>query len=206
MLIVSLTGGIATGKSIVAGVLEQLGCHIHHADRVAHRLMVPFSPTWEKISDHFGPSILKTDKSIDRIKLGAILYSNQKERHFVNHLIHPLVFREKELEIQRLKSEGKTKIFISEAALTIESGYADFFDKIVLTQCSREIQIERLMARDKIARTFALQKIESQWPQTKKAKYADYVIETSGSMAQTVEQSERVFRSLVMDWELKSLS
>jgi dephospho-CoA kinase len=206
MLIVSLTGGIATGKSIVAAVFEQLGCHIHHADRIAHRLMEPHSPVWQKIRDRFGSSILKSDNTIDRTKLGAILYSNREERLFINRLIHPLVFKEKKQEIEKLKSGGITKIFISEAALTIEAGYADFFDKVVLIHCKREIQIERLMERDKIKRPLALQKIDSQWPPAKKIKYADYMIETSGSIAQTVEHAERVFRSLVMDNELKNHS
>jgi dephospho-CoA kinase len=202
MLIVSLTGGIATGKSIAARVLEDLGCHIHHADQAAHLLMRPHQPAWEQIVAHFGASVLKSDKTIDRTKLGAIIFSDNKERLFLNRLLHPLIFQKKKEEIARLQAEGKFKIFISEAALTIEAGYAGFFDKIVLTHCPKKIQISRLMRRDKIDRTEAINKIESQTPSEEKLKYADYVIDTSGTIQETVEQSERVFRSLMSDYDL----
>jgi dephospho-CoA kinase len=202
MLIVSLTGGIATGKSVVAGVFEELGCYIHHADRVAHQLMEPEQPAWKKIIDHFGPSILREDKTIDRKKIGALVFSDKKERLFLNELLHPLVFQQRSHEIDRLRGERHFKVFISEAALTIEAGYASFFDRVVLTFCSENIQIDRLMDRDQMDRDEALKRIKSQLPPKKKIKFADYVIDTSKSLFQTVEETEKVFRSLIADYEL----
>lgn len=202
MLIVSLTGGIATGKSVVAGVFEELGCYIHHADRVAHQLMEPEQPAWKKIIDHFGPSILREDKTIDRKKIGALVFSDKKERLFLNELLHPLVYQQRSHEIDRLRGEQHFKVFISEAALTIEAGYASFFDRVVLTFCSENIQIDRLMDRDQMDRDEALKRIKSQLPPKKKIKFADYVIDTSKSLFQTVEETEKVFRSLIADYEL----
>ena len=202
MLIVSLTGGISTGKSVVAGVFEDLGCYIHHADRVAHQLMEPEQPAWRKIIDHFGPSILKEDKTIDRKKIGSLIFSDRKERLFLNKLLHPLVFQQRSNEIDRLRGERHFKVFISEAALTIEAGYVSFFDRIVLTFCPEEIQIRRLMDRDQMDRDEALKRIKSQLPVKKKIKFADYVIDTSKSLFQTVEETEKVFRSLIADYEL----
>ena len=201
MLIVSLTGGIATGKSVVAQILEELGCTIYKADRVAHQLMEPQEPAWKEIIDHFGPSILKSDKTINRAKLGAIVFSNIEERLFINKLLHPLIFKKREEEIRKIQSQGYFKIFVSEAALTVEAGYVQFFDKIIITHCQENIQINRLMKRDHIDRNEALKRIDSQMPSEQKLKYADYDIDTSGTLEETIEQSEQVFRILMSDYQ-----
>jgi len=203
MLIVALTGGIAVGKSVVANILKELGCYIHHSDKIAHDLSMPGEPAWEKIVAHFGEKILKKDKTINRAQLGKIIFSNKKEQAFLNELIHPLVFEKKKEIIKTLKKEGRYKIFVSEAALTIEAGFADFFDKIITTHCRKEVQIDRLMKRDQISRAEALNKIKSQMPPEEKLKYADYIIDSSGSLQSTVEQTERVYRNLMLDYEMK---
>jgi len=201
MLIAALTGGIASGKSIIAGILEELGCYIHHADSVAHQLMEPEKPAWKAIVDHFGPDILNPDRTINRQRLGTTVFTNSKERAFLNNLIHPLVMQKKKDIITQLRQNKTHKIFISEAALTIEAGYADFFDKIIVAYCPLDTQIDRLMKRDKIDKDGALKKIQSQLSPETKLDYADYVIDTSGTIKETIEQSERVFRNLLMDYE-----
>lgn len=203
MLIVALTGGIASGKSVVAKILEELGCYIHHADQIAHELMKPEKPSWKKIVAHFGQEILNEDKTINRAKLGELVFSNKKERHFLNKIIHPLVFEKKIEIINILEKEGRYKIFVSEAALTIEAGFSDFFDKIITVYCSKEMQIRRLMERDQISKKEAVKKIKSQMKPQEKMKHADYIIDSSGSLLSTVEQSERVYRNLLFDYETK---
>ncbi len=204
MLIVGLSGGIATGKSVVAHVLKKLGCYIHKADLVAHQLMAPHKPAWEKIVDRFGPIILKSDTTINRAKLGSIVFSDEEERLFINNLLHPLVLKKKEEVIIKLNTAGLYKIFISEAALTVEAGCAKYFDKIIITHCQKNIQIERLIKRDQINQAEALKKISSQMPSEQKLKYADYTIDTSGTLEKTIEQSEQVFRILMSDFEILS--
>ncbi|MFC2167842.1 dephospho-CoA kinase [Acidobacteriota bacterium] len=201
MLIVSLTGGIATGKSVVSQILKDLGCYIHYSDLVAHQLLAPHKPAWKKILDRFGPTILKPDNTINRGKLGSIVFSNNEDRFFINELLHPLVFKEKEKEIIRLKNEGLYNIFVSEAALTVEAGYAHFFDKIIVTHCQINVQIKRLMKRDGINQTDALKRIESQMPSEQKLEYADYSIDTTGTLEETIDQSEQVFRVLMSDYK-----
>jgi dephospho-CoA kinase len=203
MLIVALTGGIATGKSIVSEILKDLGCYIHNADLAAHRLMEPEKPAWHAIVNRFGEDVLNRDRTINRGKLGKIIFSNEKERFFLNRLLHPLVLKEKEEVIRRLEKEGCYKIFVSEAALTIEAGFTSFFDKIVVVYCHRDVQVKRLMERDRIHRKEALKKIQSQLPHAEKLKRAHYRINTTGTFQQTVEQTERVFRNLMMDFALK---
>ena len=204
MLIVALTGGIASGKSVVAEVLEDLGCYIHHADKIAHDLMEPEKPAWKKIVAHFGKKILNEDKTINRSRLGKIIFSDEKERRFLNELIHPLVLEKKKEVSSRLEKEGHYNIFISEAALTIEAGFADFFDKIIMTYCKKEVQKKRLMERDGISRKQTMKIIKSQMQPQEKLKYADYIIDTSSSLQSTVEQTERVYRNLMMDNEMKN--
>ena len=203
MLIVALTGGIASGKSVVAEVLEDLGCYIHNADKVAHDLMEPEKPAWKKIVAHFDKKILNEDKTINRSRLGKIIFSGEKERRFLNELIHPLVLEKKKEVINRLEKEGHYNIFISEAALTIEAGFADFFDKIIMTYCKKEVQIKRLMERDGIGRKQTIKIIKSQMQPQEKLKHADYIIDTSSSLQSTVEQTERVYRNLMIDYEMK---
>jgi len=203
MLIVALTGGIASGKSVVAKILEELGCYIHHADKIAHDLMEPEKPAWKKIVAHFGKKILNEDKTIDRSRLGKIIFSDEKERRFLNEVIHPLVLEKKKEVIKSLEKEGHYNIFISEAALTIEAGFAEFFDKIILTYCKKEVQIKRVMERDEISRNQAIKIIKSQMQPKEKLKYADYIIDTSSSLQSTVEQTERVYRNLMTDHEMK---
>lgn len=202
MLVVSLTGGIATGKSVVAEVFRSLGCYVQNADRTAHQLMEPGKPAWKEIVAHFGKGILNKDQSINRSRLGAVVFADEKERGFLNTVLHPRVMEKKKETVCRLRKEGQYKIFISEAALTFEAGFAAFFDRIVVVYCQREVQIKRLMERDKITREVAERKIESQMSSDEKVRRADYTIDSSGTLAQTVEQTERVFRYLIWDYEL----
>jgi dephospho-CoA kinase len=200
-----LTGGIATGKSVVAKILESHGCHIHSADLMAHAVIEPRQPAWRKIVSHFGREILRPDQTINRAKLGAIVFSNSGERAFLNGVIHPLVLKKKKEAIRRLQREGRAKIFVSEAALTIESGFTGFFDRIIVANCRKAIQVQRLMSRDKISQKEALKKIQSQMPSRQKLKFADYIVDTSGTLRETQDQAEKIFRLLMRDYKEKCL-
>jgi dephospho-CoA kinase len=203
MLIVALTGGIATGKSIVAGIWRELGCYLHQTDLAAQELMTPGSPVWEKITAYFGSDILDTKtRAIDRKRLGKRIFASPQDREFLNRLIHPLVLEKKKADIAHSRAEGHYRIFVSEAALTIEAGYTDFFHKVVVTYCPQEVQIERLRERDGIGLKEARQKIGSQMAAEDKLAYADYVIRTSGSLASSIEQAEQVYRYLLQDYRL----
>jgi dephospho-CoA kinase len=199
MLIVALTGGIGSGKSIIADALREQGCYVHSADKAAHELLEPGRPAWEKAVAHFGENILNPDRTVNRAKLGKIIFENPKERVFLNSLMHPLVMEKKREVIARLEKDGKVEIFVSEAALTIEAGFAKFFDKIVVAYCPEEVQITRLMERDGIPKGEALKKIRSQMPAEEKKKYADYVIDTSGSLERTLAQTQAVLARLHED-------
>jgi len=203
VLLVALTGGIACGKSVIGRLLLEKGCFVHSADTAAREVMSPGTDVWRTVADHFDPGILREDGTIDRAKLGAIIFSDDKERAFLNGLVHPRIFERIKEMVARLEKEGRHTIFVSEAALVVEAGFARFYDKIVVAHCGRDIQVRRLMGRDGIDRAEALKKIGSQLGQEEKLKHADYTIETSGTLAETIEQTERVYAQLVQDSELK---
>lgn len=203
LLTVALTGGIACGKSVVASVFRDNGCYVHSADRAAHELMAPEAPAWRAIVERFGPAIVRDDRTIDRDRLGRIIFADPEARSFLNGLLHPLVMDRTRGLVRDLAQEGRVKIFVSEAALTIEAGFASFFDRVVLVTCSDELQVRRLTARDGLERDEALRRIRSQQPAREKRRAAHYVIETSGTLAETIEQSERVYAALMRDYEDK---
>lgn len=201
MLLVALTGGIATGKSVVGQVWKQLGCYLHDSDREAHTLMEPGSPAWKSIVSRFGSGILGSDsRTIDRALLAGRVFNSPEDLDFLNGLLHPLVLERKKTLIARVRDAGRHRIFVSEAALTIEAGAADLFHKVVVTVCAPELQLMRLMARDHMPREDALRRIRAQMPAEEKARHADYVIRTEGPLTSTLEQAERVYRYLVQDY------
>jgi len=203
VLIVALTGGIATGKSIVGRVLSEKGCFVQNADQIARQLMAPESEIWPSLINHFGREILKEDSTIDRKKLGEIIYRSPEDREFLNRLTHPRVLEKVKETINQLEKTGEYEVYVTEAALVIEAGYYDFYDRIILTYCLPEIQVQRLSQRDGISTGKALEKIKTQMPDEEKFSYADYLIDTSGTLAETVEQTERVFLNLYQDALLK---
>lgn len=205
LLISALTGGIATGKSVVARILKDLGCYIHEADKEAHKLISPKTPAWEKIISRYGREILTKNNHIDRRKLGKLVFSHKEELDFLNRLIHPLVLEDLIETIKQTQQKNRYKIFISEAAIVIESGFAKYFEKIIVVHCAPDVQIQRLMNRDRITRQEALDRINSQITNTERMQYADYSIDTSGILQETIEQSEIVYRNLLSDYYLKQL-
>jgi dephospho-CoA kinase len=203
VLRVALTGGIACGKSVVAKILAEKGCVVYSADEAAHDLMRPGRTAWKQVVARFGPSVLRPDRTLDRPALGAIIFADPAARRFLDQLVHPLVLADQDKAVRRLEREGRLRIFVVEAALTIEAGYAGHFDKVVVVHCGKPEQVRRLRQRDGISRAAALQKIGSQMPLREKLRHADYTVDTSGALAATVDQTKRVYAQLVRDAELK---
>ncbi len=196
MLTVGLTGGIATGKSTVAGLLEAHGCHLFHADRIAHEQIEPGGPAYEAVVDSFGKEIVNSDGAIDRTRLGAIVFADPARLEHLNSLIHPHVLALTEHEIKQFEQSHPDGIFVAEAALHIEIGYHRRFDKLIVTWCPPEQQLERLLARGHLTREAAEQRLHSQMPAESKKEYADYLVDCSGTLAKTEEQVERIYQEL----------
>ncbi len=164
--------------------------------------MRPGRAAWKRVVAKFGSSILRPDRTIDRSALGAIVFSDPAARRFLDRLIHPLVLAEQAKAVRRLEREGRTRIFVAEAALTIEAGYAGLFDRIVVVRCGGPQQVRRLCRRDGISRAAALRKIGAQMPLREKLRHADYVVDASGTLEGTIDETERVYAQLVRDAEI----
>jgi dephospho-CoA kinase len=203
VLTVALTGGIACGKSVVAGILRDKGCYVHDADRTAHELMAPGGAAYRPVVERFGKGILADGGPIDRKKLGAVVFADAAARAALDAIVHPLVLQTTRRLVADVEASGRYALFVTEAALTVEAGFVSYYDRVVVVICDEETRVQRLMARDGIGRDEALRKIGAQMTQTEKAGRANYVIDTSGTLAETVEQTERVHAMLVQDEGLK---
>lgn len=200
MLKVGLTGSIAVGKSFVVSVLAELGCITFDADKVAHSVMAPGFPAYEDIVREFGDAVLASDGSIDREKLGAIVFANEARRLRLNEIVHPRVIEEQNRLLQEAEAKNPDGIAVVDAALMIESGGYKRFDKLIVVYCAREAQIERLIRRNHITREDAERRVAAQMSSDEKREYADYVIDTTGTFAETRLRVNEVFD------QLKSLS
>ncbi len=196
MLKIGLTGSIAVGKSYVCETLRELGCFVLDADQTAREVVEPHTVGWRKIVDNFGTGILRSDETIDRAKLGALVFPDEIKREQLNSIVHPLVFDAQDKWLDEREAEAPEGIAVIDAALMIESGSYQRFDKIVVVWCEPAIQVERLMARNDLVRREAETRIRAQMPQDEKKAYADYLIDTSAGFEETKRQTIGVFKQL----------
>jgi dephospho-CoA kinase len=201
MLIVGLTGGIASGKSIVAKVFQDLGAHVIDADKIVHELLEPGQQAWEEVIEYFGPGIVFPDKTIDRRKLGEIVFNNAEKRTWLNQCLHPKVFAAYTTCVKHLRMRAPDALIVFDAALLIETGYHKKMDRVVVVYADEEQQMERLTSRDRFSREQALARIRSQMPLSEKRKHADYVIENTGTREETEQQAREVFQKLRQEAE-----
>lgn len=196
MLKVGLTGGIASGKSTVAGMLRARGCPVIDADRLAHSLTAPGQPAHNEIVREFGPEVVAANYSIDRKRLAAIVFADRSRLARLNQIVHPRVIAACEAEFARLANEQPNGVAIVEAALLVEAGYHRQLDKLIVTWCRPEQQLERLLAKGNLSREQAEQRLAAQMPAEEKRRFADFVIDTSGTLASVEEQVRSALEDL----------
>jgi dephospho-CoA kinase len=197
MLRVGLTGSIAVGKSFVTSIFSGLGCHTLDADQTAREVVLPGSPGLESVAATFGPEILNADGSLNRQRLGEIVFADETKRQKLNYVLHPFIIARQD-EIMREWERGDPQgIGIIDAALMIESGGYRRFDKLIVVHCRPEVQLERLMLRNSLSREAAQARINSQMPQEEKQKFADYLIDTSDGFELTRSRTVEVYNQLL---------
>ena len=206
MLKVGLTGGIASGKSAVGEMLVALGAHLVQADRIAHSLMEPGEPVYHDIVRHFGREILNSDGSVNRDKLAAVAFglpgADKRSSRVadLNRIVHPAVIRNQEEWMHAVSLEDPHGVAIVEAALLIEAGAAKRFDRLIVVTSDMKQRVERFARRQKVglesARAEVKRRMAAQLPDEEKIKFADYVIDNSGSPEQTREQVQQVWQKL----------
>lgn len=201
MLKVGLTGGIASGKSVASKILIELGAHCIDADEIAHELMRPGEPVYDEIVKSFGNEILNPDKTVNRAKLAELAFDKRKPRIYeLNRLIHPGVIERYEKWMQEIGSREPDAIMVLEAALLLEAGLRRRFDEIVVVTCKPQQRIDRWAARHKLdpetARAEVTRRMMAQAPVEAKIQAADFVIDNSGSVEETRQQVEDVYKKL----------
>lgn len=195
MLRVGLTGGIACGKSTVAGMLRERGCRVLDADAIAHRVIEPGQPAYGEILEVFGEAFRTPSGGIDRTKLGAVVFADRGKLERLNRIVHPRVAGILDNELREIERREPRGLAIVEAALLIESNYHRHLDRIVVTWCTPTQQIERLLARGMTAEQ-AERRIAAQMPLEEKRRAADDEIDCSGSVEHTREQVENLVTKL----------
>ncbi len=192
---IGITGGIATGKNLVAKYFEDLGCYIIDADELYHKLIYPGKPLWRKLVEEFGSAILSPQEVIDRKRLGDIVFNNKEALEKLNRITHQTIIKEIEKEAKTYEKEYK--IVVINAPLLIEAGAENLVDKIIVVKTDEDTQIERLTKRDNISKEEAIKRIRAQMPISEKIKYSDYVIDNNGTPEETKKQVDAIYKELI---------
>ena len=193
MLLVGLTGGIASGKSTVSAMLAERGAEVIDADHIARQVVMPGTPAWCKIREHFGPGVLHPDGQIDRQALADIVFADKSKLALLNEITHPAIFARIADLLEAYHDQDV--VVVLDAALLIEAGLADGVDVVIVVHSPREIQVERLAAKG-VGRTDARNRIASQLEPEKRLARADIVIDNSGSVEQLGRRVDEVWEEL----------
>jgi len=198
MILVGLTGGVATGKSTVAKMFKQCGAAVINADLLARQVVEPGKPAWRAIVKLFGRTVLNQDRSLDRQTLGSIVFHNPKKRRQLERIIHPRVAREQQRLVHRIAKRRPHAVVIYEVPLLFEAGVDKRVDKIIVVTVDRNTQIARLSKRNGLSRAEALRRIRSQMPLAKKIQQADHVLNGTLSRPSLRKQVDQLFNSLCL--------
>jgi dephospho-CoA kinase len=192
---VGLTGGIATGKSSTLDCWQRAGGVGIDADILAHQALIPRTPTWHKVVQTFGSKILNKDETVNRPKLGKIVFADEKKRESLNRIIHPVVEKMWTEHIEKLEREGVARIAVVAIPLLYEVAAQTQFDCVVVVGCSESTQLARL-TRKGLSKVQARARIHAQWPLQTKMDSADFVIWNNGLLEVLHQQAETIWANI----------
>jgi len=195
--VIGLTGGIASGKSTILETLKKMGAVVISADEVAHAATQPGKPAWEDIVRFFGTGILNDDKTINRKKLGEIVFNNRQYLQKLNEITHPRVKEMFKNSLKEIKEKNPDAVVVLEIPLLYEAGLEKICDEVWVVWVNRENQIRRLMAREGIDREEAVKRIEAQLPLDEKARRADFVIDNNKNVQEAIADITKYFNERV---------
>lgn len=197
MKIIGLTGGIASGKSTVSAVFKEMGAIILDADQIARLVVLPHQPAWADIVKLFGPEIINEDQSLNRAKIGKIVFSNPAALEELNRSTHPRIRQSFKDALRQISMEQPNAMVIVEVPLLYETNMDKLCHQVIVVWVDRETQIKRLIKREKLSQEDAIRRIESQMPLDEKARQADYVIDNRGSIMETKEEATRYYNDIL---------
>lgn len=176
-LLVGLTGGIGSGKSMAASFFEELGAHIIDADQLSRDLVQPGQIALNEIVNHFGENILDSSGNLDRKKLAKIAFQKPEEKSILEGILHPKIFEKEQEEFLKICTKDPFAIVIIDAALLIESGNYKHVDKVIVVRSSKEAQIQRILNRNGFSYDEVEARINNQMSLEEKIKYADFILD-----------------------------
>lgn len=197
-LIIGLTGGIASGKSTVSSMFNDFNIPVIDADQIARDVVRPGEEAYEKIIAQFGSNIVRPDRTLDRKKLGSIVFADNKRRQQLNNIVHPAIRQKMLQQRDEYVRDGKSSVVL-DIPLLFESKLMHYVDKIIVVYVDENIQLKRLIDRDKLTDQEAKQRINSQVPLKEKVEQADATIDNNGTIKQTAAQLKEILTS----WSVK---
>jgi dephospho-CoA kinase len=195
-VIIGLTGGIGSGKSVVGAILAELGAHVIDTDKVGHRVYLPDSEGWRRIVEAFGEDVLAPDRTIDRKRLGALVFGDAERRRRLNAIVHPLIFQEILREIAGRRAAGFTGHFVLEAPVLLEAKGTGLVDRIWVVTAPRAAIRARLLASRDLTPEEIEARAAAQLDDAERRRHADLVIENDGDLASLRAQVEAAWRAL----------
>jgi len=195
-LVVGLTGGIASGKTTIAEIFQNLGAEIIDADVLYHQLLRDDPSIKSSLAATFGENILNENREIDRSKLGPIVFDNPDRLRTLNELVHPAVISRMKGEIERRLSSAEYKVVMIVVPLLIETNMTGMVDSVVLVYADEEIQLQRLMQRG-LSQEDARKRIQSQMSSREKTRFANFIIDNNGKLSDTNGQVKQVWSALI---------
>jgi len=196
MLKIALTGGIATGKSYVLERFRRRGVPCLDSDALVHGVQAPGTEATSAIAARFGDGVLAVDGSVDRAKLGPIVFADAAARRDLEAIVHPAVYRAIEAGIRAFELSGQYRFVVVDVPLLFETGADKRFDRVIVTACEPALQVARLVGRG-LTEAAARQRLAAQWPTDQKAARADFVVRTDGAFEGTDEQVDAIVQKLL---------
>lgn len=195
--VVGLTGGIATGKSLVARFFRELGAEVVDADKLAHQVTAPGEPALEEIRQAFGPGVFTPQGRLDRRALGRLVFADAGKRRELERIVHPRIRQRLEEAVARLKTAG-APLIVLEIPLLFETGepLLRLIDRVVVVTAPEAVQLQRLQARNGFTEAEARARVAAQMPLVEKVRRADYVVENGGTPEETRRQVEQIWEAM----------
>ncbi|VAV84434.1 Dephospho-CoA kinase [hydrothermal vent metagenome] len=201
MIVAGLTGGVGSGKSLVAEKLAELGAVVIDADLIAREVLRPGEPAFDEVVEYFGKEMLTADNEIDRKKLGTVIFNDKEKRETLNNITHPRIRERMMARLEELRSSTgeestRCKIVVLDIPLLIESKLEDKVDCVIVVYADDETRLRRLIERDALTEEEAQARIASQIPLKEKLKAADYIINNNKERSETLKETAQVFDTL----------
>jgi dephospho-CoA kinase len=191
-----LTGGIASGKSTVAGMFRERGARVIDADQLGHDLLRSSETAYQEVVQHFGPEILDSSGEVNRLRLGARVFADRAQLDALNAILHPRIVARVEVLAREIVARAPRAVILVDAALIFEAGIGARFRKVIVTWCRPEQQLARLLAKG-LARQEAERRVAAKMTIEEKRFRADYVIDCSGSLEDTRRQTDEIYAELL---------